>query len=118
MMRVQLAVVRSLWIVGALILLGGIVLLLVDQSSTDQICSAFTGICRDAPKSDRGAWIAGVGLLALIGTAVAWSTLTPSRSQVDRPPVSTRHRAGLGLGIAIGVLFILAAAGAAVDILS
>ena len=117
MTSTQLAVVRSLFVIGALGLVAGIILFAIDHSTVEQICVTGYNICRDEPQSNRGAWLAGIAGLTLIGTAIAWSTLTPPQSQSAQRPKSS-GRPGRGLAIVIGVLFLIAVAGATIDIIT
>lgn len=116
MTSTQLAVVRSLFVTGALGLVAGIILFAIDHSTVEQVCVTGYNICRDEPQSNRGAWMAGVALLALVGTAIAWSTLTPKQDRSEQRPKSSGP-SGRGLAIVIGVLFLIAVAGAAIDII-
>lgn len=80
MTRNQIAVFRSLFVVGALALVAGIVLAIVDYSTVDQLCHTnMSGyqICRVGDASSRGLWIAGVAVLVLIGSAVFAVSATP-----------------------------------------
>ncbi|WP_280448445.1 hypothetical protein [Nocardia brasiliensis] len=80
MTRNQIAVFRSLFVVGALALVAGIVLAIVDYSTVDQNCYINPGgyeICRGGDASARGLWIAGVAVLILVGSAVFAVSVTP-----------------------------------------
>ncbi|MCC3311510.1 hypothetical protein [Nocardia africana] len=117
MTRTQLAATRSTFVIGAIALIAGVILFVIDHTTTDQICtSGYVSVCRDVPPSNRGAWLAGVAALILIGTAIAWSTLTPERS-ADAPTPSA-SRSGRPLAIAIGVLFTVVVIAALIDVLS
>jgi uncharacterized membrane protein YhaH (DUF805 family) len=114
MTRGQLAVVRSLWIVGALVLIIGIVMLIVDSSTVTETCTHQYGlrVCERESSPSRGWWIAGIGAVTLIATAVAWATLTPPE---NRPKPSGR-KGGRGFLIFLGVLAVFVAAMAVLDV--
>lgn len=71
---------RSLFVLGVLILVAGIGILLVDINSAEPDCHTnMSGyeICRSASPSMRGLGIGAIGALVLVGTMVGWSTLRP-----------------------------------------
>jgi hypothetical protein len=77
---------RTLWIVGVLVLIIGIVTLIVDHSTVQETCTRQMGlrVCEHESPSNRGLGIAGIGVITLVGTAVAWSTLTPKDARRGR----------------------------------
>lgn len=117
MTNTQLAIVRASFLIGVVALIAGVVLFVVDHTTSNQVCPAgLHSGCYDVPQSNRGAWIAGVAALVLVGTVVGWSTLTPKPDASERP--SSPRRSGRPLAIAVVVLFVAVAAVAAVDVLT
>lgn len=66
----------------------GIALLAIDDSKSGLTCTKETSItrksCHYEEASDRGLYVAGGAVLLLIGTAVAWSSLTPKDAKKGR----------------------------------
>ncbi|MFE7799022.1 hypothetical protein [Nocardia sp. NPDC057440] len=92
MTRTQLLACRTGAILGAVALLVGIVVQIIDVNTVEQICSPHTGYfgrpdgvrCHDADPSPRGMYLAVLGLVICVCTAILWAALTPRRAGTER----------------------------------
>lgn len=109
---------RSLTIVGALLLVAGIVLIIVDLANPATVCTTSIAgweSCKEHT-SNRGLWIVGGAVLLIVATFVAWSTLAPSEEATPSTP--RRSGTGRGLAIVIGVVFVVTMGAMVIDMIT
>ncbi|WP_159840200.1 hypothetical protein [Nocardia sp. CY41] len=92
MTRSQLMACRIGTIIGALALVVGIVVAIVDFSTVEQICTPHTAYfgrpdgvrCRDGDPSPRGFYLAILGVVIVVCTFIMWAAMTPRKRVGNR----------------------------------
>ncbi|MFI6171273.1 hypothetical protein ACIBCN_31140 [Nocardia sp. NPDC051052] len=89
---------QSLFVVGMLLLLLGIATLVVASPSV-------------------GALVAALGIITMIGTVIAWSTLEPMKTVEEAAAQAVRSKRGWRpLWIGLGVLFVIVMGGGMIQV--
>jgi hypothetical protein len=87
MTRTQLLACRAGTIIGAVALLAGVILAVIDMNNLPQVCAPHTGYfgrpdgirCKDGDPDYRGFYLAGLGMTIVVCTFIMWAAMTPRK---------------------------------------